>query len=68
MDFLAAAVRIAERSNLRVITKRNSEGRVITYRVYRAMPTHLVFLGSRSDPSALLSLVENLARGAVFPA
>lgn len=61
MDFLAAAEQLAEHSNLKIITKRNSTGGVINYRVYRAMPTRLIFLGSRSSPSALLRVVEHFA-------
>lgn len=61
MDFLAAAEQLADRSNLKIITKRNSAGAVINYRVYRAMPDRLVFLGSRSSPSALHRIVEHFA-------
>jgi hypothetical protein len=62
MDFLAAAELVAEQSNLKIIAKRNSAGQVINYRVYRAMPDRLVFLGSRSSPSALHRIVEHFAR------
>lgn len=62
MDFLAAAQLLAEKSNLKIIAKRNSAGQVINYRVYRAMPDRLVFLGARTKPSALHSIVEHFTR------
>ena len=64
MDFVAAAEQLAESSNLKIITKRNGTGQVVNWRVYRAMPDRLVFLGSRASPSALLRIVEHFARAA----
>jgi hypothetical protein len=61
MDYHAAAVDLAEHWNLKILTKRNSAGQVINYRVYRAMPDRLVFLASRSNDKPLLKVIEHYA-------
>ncbi|HKQ24118.1 MAG TPA: hypothetical protein VJT81_06715 [Burkholderiales bacterium] len=65
MDCLAAANLIAEKSNLKIIARRTSDGEVINYRVYRVMPDRLVFLCSRADQKDLLRIVEHYAKATV---
>jgi len=64
MDCLIAARELAATSNLKILPKLNSSGQVINYRVYRAMPDRLIFLGARASQSALLRIVEHFARAA----
>lgn len=53
---------IARAHHLRIVGKRNSRGGVQEYRVFRALPDRLVWLGSRTTEAATLVFVERLAR------
>lgn len=58
---LKQAFDLAASHRLKVITRYNTAGDVIHWRVYRVMPARLIYLGSRVSPSALLRFVRELA-------
>ena len=58
---LAAAYGLAKSHNLRIRLERNRQGEVTRWRVYRAMATCEIPVGSARGPTALLALVKRLS-------
>lgn len=58
---LAEAQRIAKGAGLIVSAKRNSEGVILNWNIFRATQPHLTFIGQRVTPAGVLDLVRSAA-------